>query len=117
MKAKEKKKTENQKDLPVSAMLESIVGCKWSLRVMQLIRQETNRPGEMQRQTPGLSSKVLNEGLNKLMRFGILEKTIFPVTPPHVEYSLTTFGKKFSSLLDQVEDLQKEIEQDEDLLF
>jgi len=92
-------------------MLESIVGCKWSLRVMQLVRQEINRPGEMQRQTPGLSTKVLNERLNKLMRFGIFEKTIFPVSPPHVEYKLTPFGKKFSALLDEVEALQKELEQ------
>jgi len=111
MKTKEKKTLKNQSAVPVSAMLENIVGCKWSLRVMQLIRQEINRPGEMQRQTPGLSSKVLNERLNKLMRFDILEKTIFPVTPPHVEYQLTNFGMKFSTLLDQVAALQKEIEE------
>ncbi|MFQ5589178.1 MAG: winged helix-turn-helix transcriptional regulator [Nitrospiria bacterium] len=55
---------------------------------------------------------MLNERLNKLMRFGILEKTVYPVTPPHVEYALTPFGKKFSTLLDQVEALQKEIEAD-----
>lgn len=102
---------EIQRRVPVSAMLENIVGCKWSVRVMQLIRQDINRPGEMQRKTPGLSTKVLNERLNKLMRFGILEKTIYPVTPPHVEYKLTSFGKRFSVLLDEVEALQKEIEQ------
>lgn len=111
MKTKEKKTLAYQRDLPVSTMLENIVGCKWSLRVMQLIRQGSNRPGEMQRQTPGLSTKVLNERLNKLMRFGILEKTIFPVTPPHVEYQFTDFGMKFSTLLDQVAVLQKEIEE------
>ncbi len=110
MKTKEKKTYQNQSAGPVSAMLENIVGCKWSLRVMELIRQENNRPGEMQRKTPGLSTKVLNERLNKLMRFGILEKTIFPVTPPHVEYKFTNFGMKFSKLLDQVAVLQKEIE-------
>lgn len=110
MKINEKKNSVYQNDFPVNAMFESIVGCKWSLRVMQLIREKVNRPGEIQRQTPGLSSKVLNERLNKLMRFGILEKTIFPVTPPHVEYKFTPFGMKFSTLLDQVAALQKEIE-------
>ncbi len=111
MKTIEKKSFEEPNTLPVNAMVESIIGCKWSLRVMELIRNEVNRPGEMQRRTPGLSTKVLNERLNKLMRFGILEKTIYPVTPPHVEYKLTPFGRKFSSLLDQIERLQKEIEQ------
>ena len=102
---------EIQRRVPVSAMLENIVGCKWSVRVMQLIRQDINRPGEMQRKTPGLSTKVLNERLNKLMRFGILAQTIYPVTLPPVEYTLPSFGKRFSVLLDEVEALQKEIEQ------
>ncbi|MFQ5587597.1 MAG: winged helix-turn-helix transcriptional regulator, partial [Nitrospiria bacterium] len=72
MKTNEKKISKIQSPLSVGAMLESIVGCKWSLRVMQLVREEVKRPGEMQRRTPGLSAKVLNERLNKLMRFGIL---------------------------------------------
>lgn len=111
MKTNQKKTLEGQGHVSVGAMLEGIVGCKWSVRVMQLIRDGINRPGEMQRQTPGLSTKVLNERLNKLMGFGILEKTIFPVTPPHVEYQFTDFGMKFDALLDHVAVLQKEIEQ------
>ncbi len=94
---------------PVSEMVESIVGCKWSLRVLQLIRNGVKRPGEMQRQTPGLSAKVLNERLSKLQRFGIAEKEIFPVTPPHVEYRFTSFGEKFLGIVDSIQDLQREL--------
>ncbi len=91
-------------------MVESIVGCKWSLRVLEMIQSNICRPGEMQRQTPGLSAKVLNERLSKLMRFGIIQKTIHPVVPPHVDYQLTDFGEKFSLLLKNIEELQEEVD-------
>lgn len=90
-------------------MVESIVGCKWSLVVLQLVRHGVNRPGAMERAVPGLTAKVLNERLRKMLRFGILEKKIFPVTPPHVEYRFTSFGRRFSALLRSVEKLQQEL--------
>ncbi|MEO7414497.1 MAG: winged helix-turn-helix transcriptional regulator [Opitutaceae bacterium] len=94
----------------VNAMVESIVGCKWSLVVLQLVRDGVNRPGAMERTVPGLTAKVLNERLRKMLRFGILAKKIFPVTPPHVEYRFTPFGKKFVGLLRGVEKLQRELD-------
>lgn len=89
-------------------MVESIVGCKWSLQVLALVRGGINRPGAMQRSVEGLSTKVLNERLNKMLRFGILEKTVYPEVPPRVEYSLTPFGRRFVAVLDAIEQLEKE---------
>ncbi len=94
----------------VNAMVESIVGCKWSLVVLQLVRDGVNRPGAMERAVPGLTAKVLNERLRKLLRFGILEKTIYAESPPRVEYRLTAFGKKFVRLMREVERLQAELD-------
>lgn len=94
----------------VNAMVESIVGCKWSLVVLQMVRDGVNRPGAMERAVPGLTAKVLNERLRKLLRFGILEKTIYPVLPPRVEYRLTRFGKKFVRFLREVDRLQAELD-------
>lgn len=95
---------------PVSAMVEDIVGCKWSLSVLRLVRDGVRRPGAMQRSVEGLSTKVLNERLRKLQRFGILEKDIFPEVPPHVEYRLTEFGRQFSAILNDIEKLQRSLE-------
>ncbi len=91
---------------PVSAMVEDIVGCKWSLSVVRLVRDGVKRPGAMQKAVEGLSTKVLNERLRKLQRFGILEKQSFAEVPPRVEYQLTEFGERFSSVLDGVDKLQ-----------
>ena len=100
---------QKEMDISVGRMVESIIGCKWSLSVMQLIRDGINRPGEMQRNVDGLTTKVLNERLAKLYKFGIIDKKIFPETPPRVEYNFTDFGVKFLEIIDVVERVQEEI--------
>lgn len=90
-------------------MVEDIVGCKWSLCVLDLVAHGTSRPGAMQSSIHGLTTKVLNERLRKLVRFGILEKRSFPEVPPRVEYRLTTFGQRFSGVLEKIRELEKEI--------
>jgi len=83
-------------------MAESMVGCKWSLHVLGEIRRGVRRPGALERSAAGLTRKVLTERLRKMERFGIIERRSFPVIPPHVEYHLTTFGRKFSKVLDAI---------------
>jgi DNA-binding HxlR family transcriptional regulator len=93
---------------PVARMVEDIVGCKWSLTVLELLVQGVSRPGAMQRRVSGLTAKVLNERLRKLLRFGIIDREIFAEVPPRVEYRLTTFGKRFSGVLEQIAVLEAE---------
>lgn len=92
--------------ISVHAMVESIVGCKWSLHVLAQIRKGVRRPGALERTAPGLTTKVLNERMAKFVRFGIVRRIAFPEVPPRVEYHFTTFGKKFVRLLDQIERLE-----------
>ncbi|MBL8380232.1 MAG: helix-turn-helix transcriptional regulator [Burkholderiales bacterium] len=105
-------KTNLPAGVPASAsrMVEDIVGCKWSIAVLTLVRKGVNRPGAMEHAIEGLSAKVLNERLRKLMRYGILGRTSYPELPPRVEYALTPFGEKFVALLDGVERLQADID-------
>jgi DNA-binding HxlR family transcriptional regulator len=93
----------------VARMVEDIVGCKWSLTVLALVRRGVNRPGAMEHAVRGLSAKVLNERLRKLQRFGILAKTSFPEVPPRVEYALTPFGERFAQIVDRIESLEDEL--------
>lgn len=90
-------------------MVEDIVGCKWSLAVLGAVRGGVVRPGAIEHAIDGLSKKVLNERLVKLVRFGILDKTSYAGLPPRVEYALTPFGEKFCGLLDGVAALEHEL--------
>jgi len=93
-----------------AAMVETIVGCKWSLTVYQLLANDINRPGEMVRSVEGLSTKVLNQCLRKNLDFGILEKISYPEIPPRVEYQVTEFGQKFMVIMQSLQELKVEIE-------
>lgn len=94
----------------VAGMVENVVGCKWSLTVLGLVAAGVQRPGAMERAVEGLSAKVLNERLRKLTAYGILAKVVYPESPPRVEYRLTDFGKRFSSLIEEVQRLQADLE-------
>ncbi|MFC1747220.1 winged helix-turn-helix transcriptional regulator [Pseudomonadota bacterium] len=91
-------------------MVETIYGCKWSLTVYQLLASGINRPGAMVNNVEGLTTKVLNECLKKNVAFGILERVTYNEVPPRVEYKVTQFGTKFIRILDELEELQREIE-------
>ncbi len=96
---------------PVTVMVESIIGCKWSLAVLGQIRQGNQRPGELERSIDGLSKKVLNERLRKLQRFGLIGKRSYAEIPPRVEYSITDLGQQFGKLLDDIDQLQSQLDQ------
>lgn len=100
----------SEKQLSVSRMVEDVVGCKWSLTVLRLVRQGVCRPGAMERSVEGLTAKVLNERLRKLVDYGILQRAVYPEVPPRVEYELTPFGRKFIKILDTIEELEEELE-------
>lgn len=96
----------------VASMVESIIGCKWSLSVLAQIRAAGDRgirPGALERSIPGISTKVLNERLDKCLRFGLIHRTAYPEIPPRVEYRLTPLGERFCRLLDEVERLEADL--------
>jgi DNA-binding HxlR family transcriptional regulator len=97
--------------IPVSAIVESVVGCKWAIRILELCSQGPRRPTALLKGIPGLSAKVLNERLRKMVRFGIMRRTVSGAKPPfEVEYGLTPLGLRFNGLLDEVRRLQDDVE-------
>ncbi len=95
---------------PVAAMVESIIGCKWSMQVLSQVRAGVHRPGELERACPGISTKVLNERLHKLNRFGILDRRVYPERPPRVEYHFTRLGEQFLGIIDEVNRVQSQLD-------
>lgn len=99
--------TRDGNSIPVASMVESIVGCKWSVRLLGLLASGVHRPNALLRSCPGLSAKVMNERLRKMLRFSIVQRTVFGKKPPlEVEYRLTEFGYRFIRILDEVHRLQ-----------
>jgi DNA-binding HxlR family transcriptional regulator len=93
---------------PVARMVEDVIGCKWGLAVIDCARRGVARPCEMERVIGGISTKVLNERLRKLVNFEILAKQIYAEVPPRVEYRLTGFGQRFVDVLDHIATLESQ---------
>lgn len=91
----------------VQEIFEKCLGCKWTLHVITQIRAGVARPGALERTADGLTTKVLNERLTKLLRLGVIRRDSFPEVPPRVEYRLTKFGEEFVAILDQIDALQQ----------
>ncbi|MCU0566213.1 MAG: helix-turn-helix transcriptional regulator [Oculatellaceae cyanobacterium Prado106] len=103
-----------EKNTSAAAMVEYIVGCKWSMQILTLIYQGVDRPGAITRAVDGLTTKVQNDCLSKMVSFGILEKISYPEVPPRVEYKLTHLGQRFVAILDSISELQREIDSEID---
>lgn len=100
--------------LSVAAMVESIVGRKWSISLLGLIARDVVRPSSFLRECPGLSAKVMNERLRKMVRFGLITRTVRGVKPPlEVRYTLTPLGTRFVRVLEEIQRLQAQLDQDE----
>ncbi len=97
----------NFRDRPsFNSIIVDCLGCKWTVLLMEYIAQGLNRPGRLVKVTDGLTTKVLNQCLSRMITYDILEKRSFAQIPPKVEYHLTPFGLELFQLLRQIRLLQ-----------
>lgn len=69
-----------------------VVSGKWTILVVFALKQEQRRLSDLQRMIEGISQKMLIQTLRKLESYGLVERTVYPVVPPKVEYALTPLG-------------------------
>ncbi len=88
--------------------LEDVLGCKWSTAIMAAIAQGVKRPGALERAVPGISTKVLNERLRRLLAFELIRRVEYPGLPARVDYELTPMGRRLARIIDQLRTLNDE---------
>ncbi len=77
---------------PSRAMMNHVTS-KWGVLVLLALHSETLRFSDLRRRIQGVSERMLSQTLKLLEEDGIVSRRAFEVVPPHVEYSLTDFGK------------------------
>ncbi len=86
---------------PVEAALEQISG-KWKgLAVYHLLGQ-TLRFSALKRALGDVTQRSLTKQLRELEADGIVHRKVFPVVPPHVEYSLTDKGAQLAPVIESL---------------
>jgi DNA-binding HxlR family transcriptional regulator len=89
-------------DCPSQDIL-ALIGSKWSMLLLCVMREGPVRSGELARRAGGISQKMLTQTLRDLERHGIVHRRDFHEVPPRVEYSLTRLGVSLSVLVRQIE--------------
>lgn len=77
---------------PIRTTLE-MLGGKWSLLILHHLSAGPRRFGEVRRQLPDISEKVLIQELKQLAMADLLVRTSYGEVPPRVEYHLTALGR------------------------
>lgn len=83
---------------PVDATIELIGGKYKSLILWHLIGA-TLRFGELRKLIPQATPKMLTQQLRELEQDNLVVRTVYPVVPPKVEYSLTELGLSIRPIL------------------
>lgn len=91
-------------DCPVTKAMK-VIGGKWKPIILFLISNEINRFGEMQRSLIGISKQMLTKELRELEKDGIIDRKVYAVVPPKVEYSISAKGKKVLPVIKELEKL------------
>jgi DNA-binding HxlR family transcriptional regulator len=88
-------------DCPVATTV-SIIGNKWKLLIIRNLLVRPWRFNELKKDLEGISHKVLTESLRSMEQDGIIVRTVYPETPPRVEYALSPLGESMRPILNSM---------------
>ncbi len=82
-----------RKDCLSRSVLE-LIADQWTPLIIYALEDEgTMRFGQLLKRIDGISKKMLTQNLRAMERNGLVQRVVYPVVPPVVEYSLTHLGK------------------------
>lgn len=82
-----------------SRELITVLGSKWVLLVIPLLREGPRRNGDMLRSIEGVSQRMLTQTLRDLEEHRLVVRRDFDESPPKVEYALTALGESLANAL------------------
>lgn len=97
--------TKCDEDVCPVALTLSLLANKWSIRILYtLFMAEGNvmRFNEMRRALETITQRELSRQLKEFESAGIVLRTVHPVVPPMVEYTLTSLGHSLNTPIDSL---------------
>lgn len=86
---------------PVEATL-SLIGGKYKSLILWHLIGKKLRFNELNKLITSATPKMLTQQLRELENDGLINRIVYPVVPPKVEYSLTDFGKSIIPILESM---------------
>src|ERR1700738_2078105 len=77
----------------LSRQVLTLIADQWTPLVIYALEEGTMRFGQLLKRINGISQKMLTQTLRAMERNGLVQRVVYPVVPPVVEYSLTPLGQ------------------------
>lgn len=88
------------------------IGGTWKMPILWRLKDNVLRYSELKKDMPRITHKMLTSQLRELEEEGFIERKVYPVVPPKVEYSITKRGRKSIVIIETIRnyglDLMKE---------
>lgn len=91
--------TSINQNCPVSATIR-LIGGKYKAFLLWHLTGQTLRFNQLHKLVPEATPKMLTQQLRELEEDGLITRTVYPVVPPRVEYSLTELGQSLFPILE-----------------
>ncbi|AQW89780.1 MULTISPECIES: winged helix-turn-helix transcriptional regulator [Elizabethkingia] len=78
------------------------IGGTWKMPILWRLQEKALRFSELKKDIPHIADKMLTSQLRELESKGMINREVFPVVPPKVEYSLTSKGKKAIPVIETI---------------
>lgn len=91
---------------PVSVVLQ-LVGAKWKILIVKELLKREMRFVELKKSL-GCTAKVLTACLKEMEEDGLIEREVYDVIPPKVEYYLTDIGYTLRPVVESMQKWGKE---------
>ena len=74
----------------------------WTPNLIWQLSGGPRRFGELHKDIPGISPKMLTARLRELVTKGVVIRDVAPTSPPSVEYALSELGKELIPIIDTI---------------
>jgi len=87
--------------LSIRDALDALEG-KWKLLILFSLSSGPKRFGQISKEVPGISDKILSKELKHLEANQLVKRDVYDSFPPTVEYSITTHGKSLELVMEEL---------------
>jgi len=88
------------------------IGGTWKMPILWRLRDRVMRYSELKRDLPRITHKMLASQLRELEEEGFVNRQVYAVIPPKVEYSLTERGQRAIAIIEVIRNYGLELMQE-----